>query len=218
MTPIYLMPGMAAGPKIFEYISLPEEDYSLHFLSWKIPEPDESLQSYAKKMLKEIRHDNPVLIGVSFGGILVQEMSRYISCKKLIIVSSVKTKYEMPRRMRYSRHLGLYRLAPMGIFSNMNRLSKYAFGERAKNKVQLYQKYMSVNDPYYLKWSLEKMLLWDQEEPAAGIVHIHGDADPVFPHRYINGCITIEGGTHIMIITKCKWFNDNLPDIIENNS
>lgn len=215
-TPVYMMPGMAANPSIFEYIKLPADKYSVHWLSWKIPEPQESLSAYAGRMIAEITHENPVLIGVSFGGVLVQEMAKQITCRKVIIISSVKTKYELPRRMKFSRKLGLYRVAPVGIFTDMRKVAKYALGEKIKKRMELYQKYLSVSDPVYLKWALAQMICWDQTEAAEGLIHIHGTADPVFPYKYINKCITVKGGTHIMIITKCKWFNKNLPKILEN--
>ena len=37
------MPGMAANPKIFEYIKLPEDQFKIHWLEWIIPEHNESL-------------------------------------------------------------------------------------------------------------------------------------------------------------------------------
>ena len=84
---VYLMPGMAANPSIFEYIKLPEELFETHLLSWKIPIPKESLASYAARMLEEVKYENFALVGVSFGGILVQEMSKIKKPKRLIIIS-----------------------------------------------------------------------------------------------------------------------------------
>ena len=76
--PVYFMPGMAANPTIFEYIKLPEDRFKIYWLSWKIPLKNETLQEYAKRMCDDVKHDNPVLLGVSFGGILVQEMSKRV--------------------------------------------------------------------------------------------------------------------------------------------
>ena len=216
MTHIYLMPGMAANPSIFEYFKLPEEEYTLHPLTWKIPDITDSLEEYAKKMLLEIKEENPVLIGVSFGGVVVQEMAKYIPYKKLIIISSVKSKAELPRRMRFSRALGLYNLAPVSLVRNIDTLANYAIGDKLKHKVALYQKYLSITDPVYLTWALEQMVCWDQTNYFKDLIHIHGTADPVFPYKYIDKCIPVKGGTHAMVISKCKWFNKNLPKIIEN--
>ena len=214
--PIYMMPGMAASPAIFENIDLDGSKYELHLLQWKIPGKDETLTDYASRMLEDVIHENPVLLGVSFGGVLVQEMAKQIAHKKLIIVSSIKTRAEMPRRMRVSGKLKLYGIAPVSIFKNMDQWPKYAPSSKLKHKAELYRKYLSVNDPRYLNWAIKQMVCWDQQVPPKDIVHIHGTADPVFPYKYIKDCITIKGGTHIMILTKFKWFNEHLPEIIGN--
>jgi pimeloyl-ACP methyl ester carboxylesterase len=211
------MPGMAANPSIFENIKLPEDSYQIHLLEWFIPEVDESLQDYALRMTTHIKHDNVVLLGVSFGGILVQEMAKHIKVAKLIIVSSVKTKHELPRRMKLSRKLKLYNILPTRLVEDIDTLAKYAFGETIKNRVALYKKYLSMNDRRYLSWAVKEMVCWDQETAPPGIIHIHGSADKVFPLKYIDNCINIEGGTHIMVITRAKWFNKNLIELIEND-
>ncbi|WP_298325640.1 alpha/beta fold hydrolase [uncultured Dokdonia sp.] len=217
MTHVYLMPGMAANPSIFENIKLPEDSYQIHLLEWFIPEVDESLQDYALRMTTHIKHDNVVLLGVSFGGILVQEMAKHIKVAKLIIVSSVKTKHELPRRMKLSRKLKLYNILPTRLVEDIDTLAKYAFGETIKNRVALYKKYLSMNDRRYLSWAVKEMVCWDQETAPPGIIHVHGSADKVFPLKYIDNCINIDGGTHIMVITRAKWFNKNLIELIEND-
>ena len=58
------------------------------------------------------------------------------------------------------------------------------------------------------------MVCWEQEVYNPKIIHIHGENDSVFPIKYISNCIKIPKGTHIMIINKYKWFNENLPQII----
>ena len=80
--PVYMMPGLAACPTIFERISLPEADFEIFLLEWEIPIGNEKLTDYAKRMAKKVVHNQPVLIGVSFGGILVQEMANFLDPKK----------------------------------------------------------------------------------------------------------------------------------------
>jgi esterase/lipase len=77
---------------------------------------------------------------VSFGGVLVQEMAKHIKVRKLILVSTVKSKYELPRRMKLSRKLKLYKALPASLIEDVDKLAKYAFGETIKNRVDLYQK------------------------------------------------------------------------------
>jgi len=139
LTHVYLMPGMAANPTIFEYIKLPETQYKIHWLEWQIQ-----------------------LVG----------------------------------------HIDL--------------LAKYTFGETLKKRVELYKKYLSVSDKTYLDWAIKQVICWDQTEPNANAIYIHGDKDIVFPHSCVGDCIVLKGGTHIMVINKYKWFNENLPKLIQH--
>lgn len=211
---VYLMPGMAANPKIFEYIKLPEDAFQIHLLEWVIPNDNESLQEYAKRMSRKVEHDNAVLLGVSFGGILVQEMSAFLNLKKVIIVSSIKTKDELPKRMKLARLTGAYKLAPTRLAKNIEALAKYSFGKTVTKRIELYKKYLSVNDKRYLDWAIEQVVCWNRKSIIEDVIHIHGEKDAVFPYKNTTNTIAVKGGTHVMIINKYKWFNENLPKII----
>ncbi len=213
---VYMMPGMAANPTIFENIKLPEDQFKIHWLEWIIPNKNETLQSYAKRMIEKIEHNNVVLLGVSFGGILVQEMSKFMTLKKLIVVSSVKSKHELPRRMKIAKYTKAYKLLPTKLLGNINLLAKYAFGETVTKRVELYKRYLSVSDKRYLDWAIEQVVCWEQEKPNPNAIYIHGDKDAIFTHSCNDNCVVIKGGTHIMIINKYKWFNENLPKLILN--
>lgn len=213
-THVYFMPGMAANPSIFKNIQLSKEIFTVHLLEWFVPEKGITLSDYAKEMCSKIEHPNPVLIGVSFGGILVQEMAKHILVRKIIIISSVKTKQELPKRMRLAKYTKAHKLLPTGLVNNVEVLAKYAFGESVVKRLELYEEYLSIRDKYYLDWSLDKIINWEQTSFADNLVHIHGDKDPVFPIKHIKDCISVKNGTHIMIINRFKWFNEHLPQII----
>lgn len=212
--PVYFMPGLAASSLIFERIALPDDLYEINLLEWEIPIENESLADYAKRIAKKITHENPVLIGVSFGGIVVQEMAAFIKVKKVIIISSVKTNLEFPRRMKIAKTTKAYKLIPMNLILNIENLAKFSFGDKINSRLKLYEKFLSVRDIGYLQWAVEKVILWDRTIADPHVTHIHGDCDDVFPIKYIKDCIVVKGGTHIMILNKYKWLNKNLPAII----
>ena len=205
---------MAASSTIFENISLPKEQFEVYLLEWFAPKINESLSDYALRMTQEIKHKNPVLIGVSFGGILVQEMSEHIATRKVIIISSVKCNKELPRRMKVAKRTLAYKLIPTRLLSNVELLAKYAFGETVTKRIQLYEKYLRMRDKKYLDWAIENVILWKRCEPNPKVIHIHGLNDEVFPVKHIKEFIPVKNGTHIMIINKYKWLNENLPKII----
>lgn len=80
---LYFIPGTAANSKIFERIELPKDQFEMHFLEWIVPaSKDETIEAYAKRFSEGIIHENPILLGVSFGGIMAQEVSKIIPTEK----------------------------------------------------------------------------------------------------------------------------------------
>ncbi|MDP2541938.1 MULTISPECIES: lipase family protein [Tenacibaculum] len=210
-THLYFVPGLAANTKIFERISLPEEHFELHFLDWMLPTSiNESIEEYAQRMCAKIQHKNPVLIGVSFGGIMVQEMSKIIDCKKIIIISSVKSNKEFPKRFKLVQVTKAYKLFPSKVISNIESYERYFFNDYLKKRAELYKIYLSVRNKEYLQWAIYNVLHWKQEESIPGIIHIHGKKDEVFPIKYIKNSIEIENGTHVMILNKAKTISEIL--------
>jgi len=212
--PVYFMPGLAASSSIFERIDLPKDTFEIHLLEWFMPTKEESLQSYAKRMSEKVTHDNAVLVGVSFGGILVQEMAQFLNLRKLIIVSSVKSNVELPRRMKIAKTTKAYKLLPTGLLQDVEKLVKYAFGDVMKQKLKLYEQFLHMRNKEYLDWAIEQVICWDRVKIDPNVIHIHGDADEVFPVKNIKKYINVKGGTHIMILNRFRWFNQHLPIII----
>ncbi len=208
------MPGMAANSSIFEEIHLPEDKFVIHTLEWFLPERGMSLHEYAERMCEKVKEPNPVLLGVSFGGMLVQEMAKIIQVKKVIVVSSVKSKHELPKRMIFAKYTKVHKLLPTSLVNNVELLAKYAFGESVTKRLHLYEKYLSIRDKYYIDWSIDQIVNWQQEAPPSNIVHIQGERDAVFPLVNIKDCIVVKNGTHTMIIHRARWFNEHLPTII----
>ena len=208
------MPGLAASSSIFERIELPKDTFEMYLLEWFLPNKNETLQSYAKRMAEKVKHDNAVLVGVSFGGVLVQEMAQFLNLKKLIIVSSVKCNAELPRRLKLAKSTKAYKLLPTGLMQDVELLTKYAFGDVLKKKLKLYEQYLHRREKDYLDWAIEQMVCWERVEVDTKVIHIQGDADEVFPVKNIKKFINVKGGTHLMILNRFRWFNQNLPKII----
>ena len=212
---VYFMPGMAASSSIFERIQLPTDTFEIHLLEWLLPEKEETIKHYAQRVSENIKYDNVILVGVSFGGILVQEMKQFVNPKKVIIISSVKSNLELPRRMKIAKVTKAYKLIPTNLVENIEFFAKFAFGSTfIKQRMKLYEKFLSVRDKNYLDWAIEQIINWERVEIDEEIIHIHGEDDEVFPIKNIRKCSKVKGGTHIMILNKYRWLNDNLPKIM----
>ena len=209
------MPGMSANPLIFKRIKFSDEKYEIHFLKWAKPVLNESIENYSKRLLDFIKHKNPILIGVSFGGLIVQEISKLVDVEKVIIISSIKSNRELPLYMKSAKFLKLYNYFPLKLFDDVFNISKSLKINKIYKKLDLIDKYLSVRDENYLKWAIREILNWKQEKPLQEVIHIHGDKDLTFPISLIKDCIIVPGATHALILTKYRWLNKNLSIIIE---
>jgi len=213
--PVYFVPGLAAGKEIFRNISLPESKYKTYVLEWLIPKKEETLVNYAKRMAAFISEPDAVLIGVSFGGVVAQEMSLFLNLKKLIIISSIKTRDEMPERFKLAARTFAYKLVPTSLIMRGSDLTKFAIGPKTKKRLKLYQEYLHVRDKQYLDWAIEQMITWGRKEAVPGVIHLHGESDLIFPIKNIENCISIKGGTHIMLLNKGKELTDKITELID---
>ena len=212
-THIYFVPGMAANSSIFEHIRLDEQLFETHFLEWKMPlSADETISDYAKRMCTDIIHKNPVLIGVSFGGIMVQEMSKHISVQQIVLISSIKSNQELSKRLKLIQASKVYKLFPAKFVENLEDHIRYFLSDYQQKKAEIYKKYMSVRNADYLHWAIYNVLHWQQKEPLKNTLHIQGTKDNVFPIKHISNCIKIDGGTHAMVLTKAKIISDILAE------
>ena len=210
---LYLMPGMAASPKIFEILEFPDP-IEVHWLSWIPPKENESLRSYAERMCERVTHSNPVLLGVSFGGILVQEMAQCIPVQKVFVVSSVKSEAELPLTMRLAKKTNAHKLLPLQWVENIEALALFAFGKSIKKRLSLYRRYLSERDVDYLRWSINTIVNWKAPKETPNRIHIHGTEDTVFPFSAIREPVLKIKGSHMMILTEKNWFNKHLPSLI----
>ncbi len=204
-THLYFVPGLAANTKIFEHLQFDNSAFELHFLDWIIPTSiDESIADYALRMTNNIAHENPILIGVSFGGIMVQEMSKHVKCAKVIIISSIKSNLELPVRLKVAQKTKAYKLFPTKVVEKIEDYEYLFFGNYLKKRAELYKLYLSVRNATYLEWAIHNVLNWQQDFELDYVTHIHGNKDEVFPIKHIKNAIEINNGTHVMVLNKAK--------------
>jgi len=200
---LYIISGLGADISVFEYINFPP-DMELHFIDWLVPEQDEEFDHYVNRMAESINPDEDFcLLGYSFGGIIVQEIHKKIPAKKVLILGSIKSSQGKSKLMKLGRNLKIHKIISTSAF-NENSFQFYAFIRHLfdpKNPKVL--KYFKVRNPYYIKWSIEKILDWDAKENPE-IIQISADKDIVFPIKNSNPNYVIKGGTHLCLVTKAK--------------
>ncbi|MDX2001260.1 MAG: alpha/beta hydrolase [Chitinophagales bacterium] len=201
MKTLYLFPGLGADETIFRKLHLP--GYEIVHIKWIKPLNKETLPEYAKRLVYQIRKDTePVLIGLSFGGMVAQEVAKIIDPALTIIISSIKTYHERPFQMILAEKLGVSRFIPTRLAIEFEFWYYWAFGPTTRME-KAFIKQMALNvHPDFTDWAAHTAISWRNEELVPNVVHIHGDRDNLFPHWYIRNFILIKGGTHFMVYNR----------------
>jgi pimeloyl-ACP methyl ester carboxylesterase len=209
---IYCISGLGADERAFERLNI--HNYSLHYMRAIPPLANESLSSYAARMLDQVKENHPVILGLSFGGMIAIEMAKQIAIEKLILISTVKTYNEIPRWMRMAGTLNLHKLIPI----KSNRLTEKADDRRMgietiEEKIFVDQ-YRKNADQKYVDWAIDQILNWKNTWVPPNTFHIHGENDRMFPLRNIQPTHVIKKGTHIMILNKADEISSCIEEIL----
>lgn len=76
MKKVYILSGLGADERVFKYLDF--KDLDITFVQWIKPKPHEKLMDYVERLREQIKQDNPILIGLSFGGIVAAELAKII--------------------------------------------------------------------------------------------------------------------------------------------
>jgi pimeloyl-ACP methyl ester carboxylesterase len=215
MKHIYCISGLGADERVFSKFQFPQHE--IHFIKWIIPETKESIEHYAKRLTEQIHYENPILIGLSFGGIMCTEICRIIKVEFIIIISSIKFYSEMPLWMRLSGRLKLNRLFPMKSFRLIEPIENYNLGVSSKDEIAMVNDYRKNINSVYSNWAIDVILNWKNKVPVKNIYHIHGDNDRIFSIKNIKADYIIHGGGHLMILQQSDEVNKIITSILQKN-
>jgi pimeloyl-ACP methyl ester carboxylesterase len=158
MKNIYVISGLGADERVFYKTDFGKNN--VVFLKWMLPEKNESVENYSLRLSKKIIHKDPVIIGLSFGGMMAMEVAKHINTEKIILISSAKTRYELPLFYRAAGKLNLQKIIPFFFLLRANVFSNWAFSNRTLDDKKMLDTMMRETDIVFLKWAINKILHW----------------------------------------------------------
>jgi pimeloyl-ACP methyl ester carboxylesterase len=212
---IYCISGLGADEKIFAHVKL--EGYTLIHISWLTPEKNEELSSYAARMSALIKEDNPLLLGVSFGGMICLEIAKQRPVRKLILISSVKGRNEIPLWMRVAGKLKLNKFVPLRSNRLTEPLQNRNLGVEMEEERKLARYYRKNINRKYLVWAINVILNWQSSECKVPVYHIHGERDRIFPIKNIKADFVVPAGGHLMIMNRSVFINKELNRVLKES-
>ncbi|MFK8164368.1 MAG: alpha/beta hydrolase [Lewinella sp.] len=215
---IYLIPGLGYDHRIFEKLSL--RDVEVEYLNWIEPRKQEAIGEYAFRLFANVPEgEDIVLIGHSLGGIVAQEIAAKRKIKKIILLSSVKSRAEIPTFFKAIKPLGLYRLLTSTISQKTVKYWGPQHGFSSTEGQELFKSMVGRHSNTYLQWALKALSGWTCPElpSTTWVFQIHGTDDQTFPFGLIEDAdVVIEDGTHVMVYTEPKKVEKALLGLIGN--
>ncbi len=202
---IYIFSGLGADERVFKQLNF--SNLEPVFIDWIEPFENETLESYAKRISEAITSENPIILGISFGGMLAVEISKIRSVKKLFLIATAKTYLELPKVYRILGRLGVLKLIPLKFLKRTTFVSHYFFGTKAPEDKLLLKAILKDTDPTFLKWALKAIIEWRNAIIPSNYLHFHGTNDKIisiknvaFPHK-------IAEGGHLMTLDHFEELN-----------
>ena len=200
----YFIGGIATDAQLYAHqlAQIPNSVY----LRFPKQAPADTMATYVLKFLPSIDLTKPFnLVGCSMGGIMVMELLNHLQPEKVILISSVKCRKEMPWRLRQLKYTKLHRL-----FSGRSFIKSVTLGSRFISELKtvsgLREQVISMaknNTPDFLYWCVNAIVNWSGSyKSAENIIHIHGDKDGMFPIKNIENPMVVAAGTHKMLLSR----------------
>lgn len=211
---VYFISGLGADHRLFKNLDLAGIEHC--FLDWLSPLENENFTAYVNRLLEGIDQTQEIiLVGVSFGGIVAQEIAHRLPVKKVILISSVKSEKEFDVRIKTATWLRPDLLLPGKLMKWSAKLAaNYFFSIRTKQDAAFLAELIKDADPWLIKWSVSKILQWKSAGPVPNLLHLHGSHDRVFPLSKIANPIEVPGGGHFMIADKAPEISKLLRKVL----
>lgn len=200
---VYLLPGQGADARLFQRLALDKCDTVS--IRYPVPFKKETMHAYAHRLAQQIDTTKPFcLVGVSFGGMNAIEMGKFLHPQKIVLISSAKTKKELPVRYRFQKVIPIYALTGGRLMKRMANFARPIVEPDSKAQTPVFKSMIDAKDPQFMKRSVKMIIRWNNKTVPANVVHIHGDNDHTLPFRRIDNVVRVEKGSHMMTLIRAE--------------
>ncbi|EDP70325.1 hypothetical protein FBALC1_06198 [Flavobacteriales bacterium ALC-1] len=204
---LILIPGLGYDCRIFKNLDL--SGFEVECLNWIEPKTNEKLHDYSQRLFSKAKtsSDKIVLIGHSLGGVVSQEIASINNIDKIILVSSIKSRNELPLSLKLVKPFWLDRFFTKEISIKTVKFWGKNHGFETDDEKNLFKNMVSKQSNNYLQWALRRLSTWKEPDvpSTTKIIHIHGTKDKTLPYKLVSKPdFTIENGSHICVLKESE--------------
>jgi pimeloyl-ACP methyl ester carboxylesterase len=201
-------PGMGVDGRLFD---VQRSDLgAIESPDWIEPKPDESLASYGERMAERLSLAGPfVLGGMSFGGMLAQEVARHCRPAGLVLLSTCRTHSAIPAYGRLIERLARAvsnRLLSQSVRVSSRIVEMFHPGLSPEHG-RLVATMFRDTSPDFLRWAAGALLQWEAEPLDLPVYQLHGEQDSVIPLARVGDVKVIRGAGHLVSLTHADEVN-----------
>ena len=196
MKKIYLIPGLGADESVYAEYAFPGFDKTV--IRWEEPIKNESLANYANRLISQISGENPIILGVSFGGMLAVEIGNRLTGSKVVLISSVISYREISAFKRFLAKSGIIRFIPDRFLTKPNQFLLWLFGVRSDNHKRTLSTIIRNTSPAFLKWAIVAIGKWKGQSKNTSLFSVHGSRDLILPLKHKANYV-IKGSGHFIV-------------------
>ena len=201
-----MLPGLGADARLFEpqHAVLPR----LEVPPWLPHVENETLADYGRRMAATVDLTEPFYLGgVSFGGMVAQEMARYLRPRAILLIASCRRGEAIAPHLKY--FVRFADLFPERAFeSGISQVFASKFGRLGPQEEELLEQMFAGVLPRFVRWGIAAITAWPGVERLdMPVYHIHGSADEWIPLESVQPDQVIAGGGHLINLTHAAEVN-----------
>jgi pimeloyl-ACP methyl ester carboxylesterase len=210
---IYAIPGLGTNRVIFDSIKIKGHDFTV--LQWPPLKRDYTMEDYARCFLDQIDTREPfMLLGLSFGGMIAVELGKILQPKKIILISSAKTREDLPKWIRLLKYFPAYKILPDKFIRKISYQARWLLGFMVEDFHALADMIRDMPEDYF-RCTIQYIINWRNTEIPKNCILIHGSGDKLLWLRQNKTEYVIEKGSHAMVLTKAEEINKILEEVLK---
>jgi pimeloyl-ACP methyl ester carboxylesterase len=207
--------GMGGDERAFQYLQL--GDVERMYINWIEPHDEETLHDYALRLVADVDiKPDDVLIGLSMGGMVAQEVAAAYPVSKVILVSSLRSGETLQPLFTAAQKLKLMKLVQKDLLKSTIVKGAKIFLPLNDKRLKVIVDMLDCFSGHYYKWAMNAVLQWQGADAQCPVYHVHGSKDELFPIAQVKDAEVIKGGSHLMIVTRPKEVSQVLQKFLES--
>ncbi len=210
---LYILSGLGVDSRVFRKMDL--SPWEVVHIEWITPLEGESISQYATRLSAPIADPNPVLLGLSFGGMIAVEIAKQRPKAFIIQIASALTRYDLPVLYRLIGKLRLYKILPARWLKWSNPVTEWFFGVKNREEKILLKEILQDTDTRFLKWAIREIACWKNTAKPDSYFRIHGNKDRILPVKNTdNQQIIVKDAGHFITVSHATVVSKILKELL----